>query len=202
MQEKYRAIEQAALFALMLARRPVGNPDLRKDYKIDLPKPSRERLNKDGLIKTWLVKRRLVHQITDDGVAWCARELSVVEVPDRSGPLPRLVFEVMHSLPQYLKWREVDFADVINQGSLESLIRETYHELSAKPYEWIRLARIRPCTEGIDRKVVDSVLLTMLKGGGANLAPDSNRKVLTDKDRDAAIRVGTEDKHLLQIEGS
>jgi hypothetical protein len=202
MPEKYKAAEQATLFALMLARRPVGNPDLRNDYKIELPKPSRDRLNKDGLIRSWQEGRPFVHQITDDGVSWCVKELGRVEAPDRAGPLPRLVFEVMRALPRYLAWRDIDFADVIDRGSLESLIRKVYQELSVKPEEWIRLARIRPRTEGIDRTAIDDVLLEMIKIGGANLAPDSNRKVLTDEDRGAAIRLGTEDKHLLLIEES
>jgi DNA-binding PadR family transcriptional regulator len=202
MPEKYGSHEQATLFALMLARAEVGNPDLKKDYGIELRAAARDRLNKDGLIESRQVKRRYVHQITDDGIDWCVEQLGKVEAPDRSGPLPRLVFEVMHNLPRYLRWRDVDFAEMINRGSLESLIREAYQELSVKPAEWIRLARIRPRTEGVDRDAVDGVLLKMIKAGGANLAPDSNRKVLTDEDRGAAIRVGTEDKHLLLIEGS
>jgi hypothetical protein len=202
MQEKYGNPEQATLFALMLARGPVRNPDLKKQYGIELRESGRNRLNKDGLIRSWQEGRPYLHQITDDGIAWCVDQLSKVEAPDRSGPLPRLVFEVMHRLPRYLKWRGVDFAEVIDKGSLESLIRAAYQEVSVKPEEWIRLARIRPQTEGIDRRAVDDVLLKMIKVGGTNLAPDSNRKVLTDEDRDAAIRVGTEDKHLLLIEGS
>ncbi|WP_043729911.1 hypothetical protein [Kutzneria sp. 744] len=202
MPEKYGNPEQATLFALMLARGTVRNPDLKKNYGIELRADGRDRLNKDGLIRSWQLGRPYVHQITDDGIAWCAKALGKVEAPDRTGPLPRLVFEVMRSLPRYLAWRDIDFADVLDRGSLEALIRGVYEQLSVKPEEWIRLARIRPETDGIDRQTVDTVLLRMIKAGGANLAPDSNRKVLTDEDRDAAIRIGTEDKHLLLIEGS
>ena len=202
MPEKYGSHEQAALFALMLARAEVGNPDLKKEYGIELRASSRDKLNKHWLIKSWPVKRRYVHQITDAGIAWCVRELGVVEAPDRSGPLPRLVFEVMRRLPRYLKWRDIDFADVINRGSLEELVRDLYRELSAKSEDWVRLARIRPQTDGIDRDAVDAVLLKMIKTGRVHLAPDSNRKVLTDEDHEAAIRIGSEDKHLLAIEES
>src|SRR5262249_28776651 len=62
MPEKYGSHEQAALFALMLARTEVGNPDLKKDYGIELRVASRDKLNKDGLIRSWQVKRRYVHQ--------------------------------------------------------------------------------------------------------------------------------------------
>jgi hypothetical protein len=202
MTEKYGTHEQAALFALMLARTEVGNPDLKKEYGIELRAAARDRLNKDGLIRSWLVKRRYVHQITNDGIDWCAREFGVVEAPARSGPLARLVFEVMRRIPRYLQWCDIDFVDVINRGSLEELIRDVYRELSVKSQDWVRLARIRPQTEGIDRAEVDTVLLKMIKTGRVHLAPDSNRKVLTDEDHQAAIRIGSEDKHLLAIEES
>lgn len=202
MAEKYGNAEQATLFALMLARGPVGNPDLKKDYKIDLRADKRDRLNKDGMIRSWQVKRRIVHQITDDGIGWCVRELRTVEAPDRSGPLPRLVFELVHRLPLYLAWRDVDFADVIKRGGVEFLIRDLYGELAAKSESWVRLARIRPRTDGIAREEVDDVLLKMIKTGRAHLVPESNRKVLTDEDHEAAIRIGSENKHLLAIEES
>ncbi len=200
MPEKYGSHEQATLFALMLARTEVGNPDLKNDYGIELRADKRARLNKDGLIRSWQVKRRFVHQITDDGIAWCVRELSVVEAPDRSGPLPRLVFEVMHRLPQYLRWRDLDFAEVVNRGSLEELIRKAYQELSATSGDWVRLARLRPMLDDVDRDAIDDLFPKMIKTGLVHFAPDSNTKALTEVDHAAAIRVGGEDKHLMAIE--
>lgn len=46
----------------------------------------------------------------------------------------------------------------------------------------------------------DWVRLAMIRTGMVHLAPDSNRKVLTDADHAAALRIGSEDKHLLAIE--
>jgi len=202
MPENYGSHEQATLFALMLARTEVGNPDLKKNYGIELRAASRDRLNKDGLIRSWQVKRRYVHQITDEGVAWCAKAFSEVEAPARAGALPRQVFEVMRRIPLYLQWRDIDFADVVNRGSLEELIRGLYEQLSVKSGDWVRLARIRPQTEGVDREAVDAVLAKMIKTDLVHLAPDSNRKALTGEDHEAAIRIGNEDKHLLAIEES
>src|ERR1700761_5657773 len=113
MPEKYGSHEQDTLFALMLARTEVGNPDLKKEYGIELRAAARDRLNKDGLISSWMVKRRYVHQITDHGITWCAKEFGSLEAPERAGALPRVMFEVMHRIPQYLQWRDIDFADVI-----------------------------------------------------------------------------------------
>ena len=49
---------------------------------------------------------------------------------------------------------------------------------------------------------MDETLLKMVRTGYAHLVPDSNRKVLTDEDHAAAIRIGGEDKHLMAIEES
>jgi len=202
MPEKYGSHEQATLFALMLARTEVGNPDLKKNYGIELRAAARDRLNKDGRIRSWMVGRRYVHQITDDGVAWCAKEFDRLEAPERAGALPRVMFEVMHRFPQYLRWRDIDFADFIERGSLEELIRNLYEQLSTKSGDWVRLAKIRPQTEGVDREAIDAVLAKMIKTDWVHLAPDSNRKALTGEDHEAAIRIGNEDKHLLAIEES
>ncbi|HEY0499831.1 MAG TPA: hypothetical protein VGD48_29060 [Kutzneria sp.] len=200
MPEKYGIAEQATLFALMLARRPVDNPELTKVQKIDLRQPGRDRLNKDGLIKTSTARRPMVHQITDEGIAWCAEQLGRVEAPDRSGPLPRLVFQVMRSLPLYLRWRDIDFADVIKEGSLEAVIRDAYRELSGESQDEVRLARLRPRIDGVDRDHMDAQLLKMIKTGLVHFTPDSNTKALTEVDHEAAIAVGGEAKHLIVIE--
>jgi hypothetical protein len=49
---------------------------------------------------------------------------------------------------------------------------------------------------------VDEVLLRMMKTGTVHLAPDSNRKMLTEADHEAAVRIGGENNHLIAIEES
>lgn len=83
---------------------------------------------------------------------------------------------------------------------LEARIRMAYQELSTKPQDWIRLARLRPLLGGADKSDVDKALITMMRSGAVYLVPDSNRKVLTGADHEAAIRIGGEDKHLIAIE--
>jgi hypothetical protein len=184
----------------MLDRRGVPNPDLKKKYGITFPGTSRDKLVRDGLIESTKVGARNVHKITEEGINLCANEIGMVETPLKSGALAKMVFELVRNLPQFLQWRDVELADVLSQGSVEKAIRNAYQDLNSR--DWVRLAKIRPQTDGIGRKVVDEVLLTMTKAERAALAPDSNRKVLTDEDHSAAIRIGSEDKHLLAIEES
>lgn len=84
--------------------------------------------------------------------------------------------------------------------AVEAKVREVYAELATEPQDWIRLARIRARLAGADRELVDEALRRMMRGGTVHLTPESNTKVLTDADRAAALREGSEDLHLIAIE--
>lgn len=211
MPEKYGSHETATLFILLLENRPVPNPELTNDFGIDLRAAGREKLKKAGLLRSEKEGRRLVHEITPDGVTWCEEELSGVEPPSRSGPLVRTTFEVLRRLVADLRRRGLRLVDVLHAtgteppappATLETLIREAYAELSVKPQDWVRLAKLRPKLDGAEKDEVDRVLLAMADAGQVHLAPDSNRKVLTAADHAAAIRIGSENKHLMAIEAS
>jgi hypothetical protein len=201
MPEKYGSSAKAALMVLMLANRAVPNTELVSQHKIRLSPADRDTLNDDGLLETSMKTRPYVHQITNDGIEWCMADLVDGEPPSRSGALARVHAELLRRFVRYHQQRGT-LADAIRLGGLESLIRAVYLDLSVKPQDWIRLARIRPRLNGADKGEVDEVLLKMVRTGKVHLAPDSNRKVLTDADRAAAIRIGSEDKHLLAIEES
>jgi hypothetical protein len=202
MPEKYGPQEKAALMVLMLEGREVPNPELTSQHKIKLGPAGRDKLNKAGLLRTRSDNRRLVHQITEDGIAWCMKDLAEGEPPARSGPWARAQAQVLRRCVQYLLKQGIRLTDVIHPSDLESLIRAAYLDLSAKPQDWVRLAKLRPKLNGAAKGEVDEVLLKMVKTGTVHLVPDSNRKVLTDADHTAAVRIGSEDKHLLAIEES
>ncbi|WP_216210597.1 hypothetical protein [Amycolatopsis aidingensis] len=85
-------------------------------------------------------------------------------------------------------------------GGLESRLLDAYTELASKPQDWIRLARLREALGNPDKAEMDQILLAMTRTGLAHLAPDSNRKTLTDADHAASVRIGSEHKHLIAIE--
>jgi hypothetical protein len=74
-----------------------------------------------------------------------------------------------------------------------------YLELCEDPQDWIRLARIRPLVNA-PRKDVDKTLVELMYTGLVHLAPESNTKTHKPEDREAAIRVGGENLHILCIE--
>lgn len=194
MPETYGPHERAALLVLALAGRDIPNPELVHDHGITLSAAGRAKLNDAGLLKTDTSKRPYLHSITKQGKEWSWRELAEVEAPARSGPFVRAAFEALRQMCRG------EFK--LPVADLESMIRQVYGELSIKPQDWVRLARLRPKLDGADRTDVDRVLLTMTKTGTVHLAPSSNRKALTAADHEAAIRIGSEDKHLLAIEES
>ncbi|QFZ16977.1 hypothetical protein [Saccharothrix syringae] len=202
MPEQFANDERAALIVLMLENRDVRNKELTEDLKTRLGKQGRERLNDLGLLHSWKEKSGIVHRITDEGITWCLKDLVAGGPPTRSGSLSRAHFAVLRTFIQYHQ-RQGTLAEVIRSGAdLESVIRAAYLELSAKPQDWVRLARLRPRLNGADRDEVDAVLLEMVRTGTVHLAPDSNRKVLTEADHAAAIRIAGEDNHLVAIEES
>lgn len=208
MPDKYGTHERAALIVLALYGE-LPNPELRNDYGIELSPAGRNRLNKDGLLESRMESRRYIHTITDAGIAWCEKELTGVEPPSRPGPLVRVAFEWLRRLAGHLQRQGVRLVDVLRadqeaapEADLETLIRAAYDELKTKPQDWVRLARLRPKLGGASKAEVDEKLVAMTRTGLVHLAPDSDRKALTDDDRKAAIRIGNEDKHLVAIEES
>ncbi|MGW5052749.1 hypothetical protein [Actinokineospora sp. NPDC004072] len=189
------------MLLLMRENRAVPNTDLTK-AGIDLRPAGRQRLNKAGLLKTATDTRPYMHQITDEGIAWCERELAAIEAPARSGPMIVIALDLLRRIAAHLSRTGASLAEIISPRDLETLIRAAYLDLSVKPQDWVRLAKLRPRLDGAERSEVDAVLLRMVRAGEAHLAPDSNRKVLTEADHAAAIRVGNEDKHLMAIEES
>ncbi|MDX3189157.1 hypothetical protein PV458_12190 [Streptomyces sp. MN03-5084-2B] len=205
MAKGYGTHEQATLLLLLVERRDIPNVELRNDYGIQLTEAGRTKLNKDGLLVTRKEGRRLVHSITPDGENWCEKALSVIETPPRANALARVGFEWLRSTVRYLRRKNIRLREILAGGDgsdLESLIRAAYTELSDEPQDWVRLAKLRPKLNGASKDEVDEVLLDMSNTGLVHLAQSANLKALTEADHAAAIRIGSEDKHLVAIEES
>lgn len=85
--------------------------------------------------------------------------------------------------------------------NLTDQIATAYDELAECDMDWIRIARIQEAT-GASAEDIAEVLIDMAKAGVAELAPESNTKVLTDADHAAAVQWGSEPLHLVAIDPS
>lgn len=83
-------------------------------------------------------------------------------------------------------------------ADLETQIRAVYAELAADTDAWISLTKIRQRLTGT-RTEQDAALRSMERKPDVALVPEANQKALTGQDRDAAVNIGEQDKHLIWI---
>lgn len=200
--------EQAVLLVLMAESRPVSNPELeRLGPKLD--KRQRDRLNRLGLIES-TGTRPLVHELTDAGWAMC-RALLDADTPPRSTGQGRALYTLLGALHRYFQHADLVPADVFlpagpaeqpdrATGDPEVLLRTAYTDLAARPGGWVSLLRLRQALPDLPRPTVDAALISLYQQPGVSLIPEENQKVLTPADRDAAVEIGNQDKHLIAIE--
>jgi hypothetical protein len=203
----------SALFALMGAAREISNTELHELAGFRIDGQLRRTLNERHLItSTRQGNKPYVHELTDAGWKRCEAELAG-ERPEGSGHLGGAFYMVLDGVDRYLKRQNKILADVFQPEAettapaptepvTSKKIITVYHQLAEKQGDWVRLAEVRPLLNGATRADVDKVLKDMSKAGQAHLAPDPDRKSLTAADREAAIRIGGEDNHLLVIERS
>lgn len=202
--------EQAVLLVLMAESRPVPNPELdRLGPKLD--KPKRDRLNRLGLIES-TGTRPVVHELTDAGWAIC-RSLFGADAPPRSTGQGKALYTLLGALHRYFERAELVPADVFlpaerpaevpvpaTGAGPEIQLRTAYAGLAARPGGWVSLLRLRQAVPGLSRPTVDAALISLYQQPGVSLIPEENQKVLTPADREAAVEIGNQDKHLIAIE--
>lgn len=209
-------VEQAVLLVLMAEARGVPNPELAQ-LGPELKKPSREKLNRSGLVESTLVGRMYVHELSDDGWALC-RAMFGAAAPARSHGQGRALYTLMRALGRYFTQADLPLAEVFSAGvpeadtpkpeteteivpqGTEQLIRAAYQRLAQEPTSWVALDRLRTELSQLDRHRVDDTLRQMYRMPGVHLIPEENQKVLTDSDRAAAVEIGAQDKHLIAID--
>jgi hypothetical protein len=203
--EDLTGTERSVLLVLMAESRPVPNPDLLAlGPKLD--KPGREKLNELGLIESDRSGGRFVHELTDRGWRLCHDILAAGPPPRSTGPAKTL-YTVLGAVGRYLRRADLSLADLFGSGGreptpadIEERIRHTYASLTPRPGGWVSLTRLRTELADTPRADVNAALHTLFRTPGVSLIPEENQKVLTAADRDAAVVIGDEHKHLIAIE--
>lgn len=92
------------------------------------------------------------------------------------------------------------------RSAAERHIRQAYAELRTRGgrsemFEWISLTHLREelAARGMSRGEQDRALWALMRMEGVNLVPENNQKTLTEADREAALHIGGQDKHLISI---
>ena len=202
----YGMPERAAMIALMALNKETPNAELRRRYGIDVRKAVRVRLNQDGLLQS---RRRgakgYVHELTDAGWAWAVAELDA-EVPPRARSAGGALYALLNGLKVALDSRGMLLQELFAPpapkpaGSLRDRIRQAYRSLALRPWDWVELRDLRAQLGDWPRREVDQELVRMFREKDVNLTLHEDRGRLTEADRDAALRIGVDDMHLMSME--
>lgn len=206
--------ERAALLALMAQAREVSNVELERIAGFRLHGRELRKLRALQLVESHRTARNrpLVHLLTDEGWAWCAAELAAAERPPRSGSAAGALYAVLAGVHRYLERSDLKPADVFRRvgdsppapepspaPDLQDRIRLAYGKLAGSPGDLVSLTQLRPLLADTPRGPVDAALRQMSRARRANLVPQANQKTLSLADRDAAVRIGNEDCHLISV---
>jgi hypothetical protein len=206
------------LFTLLSAARKLSNTELKALIGVRLDGKERRKLNDLKLVESEKPGRVFVHELSDAGWRWCADELAAGP-EGRGTSLERAHYLVFGVFERYMTAARLSLADVVSldlkarpagrhkrrdaaegDGDLTARVTAAYRVLAPGPGEFVNLRELRERLADIPRPSLDSALAAMFTAGRVNLIPQSNQQALTDPDRDSALRVGGEHKHLIAIE--
>jgi hypothetical protein len=196
-----------AMVVLMAEAREVGNGELKDLAGFALTGENKNKLNELGLVESRKINRAFAHQLTDKGWRYMRETLHTTE-PNRQGRSAlRSMYTLLANLSRSLDRLQVPPGEFFKQTAPviavgdgpESRIRAAYEALAPAPGEWVGLADLRDRLTDLDRSTVDTALRAMARQDGVRVIPVANTKSLTERDRAAALRIGTEDNHTLAI---
>ena len=197
--------ERLALVALMVAAREVTNKELTAIAGMELSGARRRRLNDLKLVTSEKKGQSFSHELTDLGWTRCLEEPNG-PLPQRSGPYARVLFALLPTLQRFLGRSGVPISEVFTPAAettdtdLGKAIRDAYWALTAGPRDPVRLSALRERLAGVESSAVDNALRELAEQPGVYLREEANQQKLTAADRAAALRLGGQDRHNLQIE--
>ena len=202
----YGIPERAVMIALMALNRETRNAELKKRYGLDLKKAARVKLNREGLVQSRRVPGKgFAHELTDAGWAWVVAELDA-PAPPRAGSSGGALYALLNGLKVALDARGMVLQELFAPaaagpaGSLRDRIRQAYRSLASRPRDWVELRDLRAQLGDWPRLEVDLELTRMFRDEDVNLTLHEDRGRLTQADRDAALRLGVDDMHLISME--
>ncbi len=201
----YGIPERAAMIALMALNKETRNAELKRRYGIDVRRAVRVKLNQDGLLQSRRGAKGYVHELTDAGWAWAVAELDE-PVPPHARSAGGALYALLNGLKVALDARGMLLQELFARpapqpaGSLRDRIRQAYRSLASRPWDRVELRDLRARLGDWPRREVDLELVRMFREKIVNLTLHEDRRRLTQADRDAALRLGVDDMHMIGME--
>lgn len=208
------------MFALLAEARKLSNPELEERVGFRLDGKERRKLNDLKLVDSDKPGRAYEHELSDAGWRWCADQRSAGPVGigatgkrhasgERGASMERALYAILAGLGRYLRDCDQSLADIFRQrqagqryddDSIESRIEFAYRALAPASGEFVKLRALRQEIADASRSDIDSALDQMYSRQRINLIPQSNQQALSAAERESAVRIGGEYKHLISIE--
>jgi hypothetical protein len=170
-------------------------------------KTEKEALKDKGLIIIGKVGNAQIWELTDAG--WrSASELLRAPAPAKiTHRTARILWAILQDFADHMEHIGIRLADVYASeleeapvpGTLGERIVGAFHDLAGDDPDWVPLLSLRERLAEEDRAEVDKALTELHAAREIELIPESNQKTLTDADREAAIWLGGEYRHLIGI---
>lgn len=209
------------LFALLGEARQVSNPELEALIGFRLVGQERRRLNDRKLVESTKVGHgAFAHELSDGGWRWCAQDLAAGPAT-RGSSLERAHYLVFGVFARYLSAAGLSLGEFVAGAPRDSRdggshpagrprgrhavdvtarVEAAYRQLAPASGEFVKLRELRERLEDIPRHDVDSALAAMFTSQRINLIPQENQQALSPAERESALRIGGEHKHLISIE--
>lgn len=210
--EELTPAENAILIVLMAEAREVLNTELKAVYGLDVRKGSRDKLARKQYVASRKSGPTYALQLDDKGWVHVQEELNFRS--NGATAQAAAVAAVLNGLRDRVLDRSgcTSFAELFalndvrgpasapeQEQILRTRVVNAYDALKGEPGGWVSLTRLRSFFGDVSRATMDDALRKVSREPGVTVAPQSNQKMLTDADHDAALHIGGQDKHVLSI---
>ncbi|ADD43620.1 hypothetical protein [Stackebrandtia nassauensis] len=212
--QRLGAEERKALFALLSPSLQVSYAEVKRTLGIAIGEGLRHTLADKGLVV--VVEGPLRFELTEKGWAVAEAELSRPAEAD-DPPLLKLLHHHFCLLLAGLRTRGLGLTDMYAESYVDmstkqaaaprkvaaetvgARIIDAYDELVYEPGGWVSLTRLREHMSDVEREELDEVLSALFRDGRIKLIAEVNQKTLTHRDREAALHIVGDEKHLYAV---
>ncbi len=196
--------DYAILLLLKNEKGEISNTELDNRYGFRLKGPIYAKLNGFGYVITNTQHRPYRHLLSQKGVNALSTQMVIdeeqVDATEKRTFRERVLWAALTAEHQKnAVGRTVEEVPPPDTHSLDERVRAAYAEVATGLGEWVDLTAIRPLLPDVAKSELDTALEKMLDAPDVRLDPEVHRHRLGRKEREAAVRIGGEDRHKLAI---